>query len=244
MTSEKDLQNLLEEYKFKIEMHCHSNPASPCADFSPEEVVHIYSEIGYDAIVLTNHLNFGLMKDGESAKDYVDRYMEDYYRAAEEAERTGLTLIYGIEARFTENSNDYLVYGVDGQETRNLFPNLATGLSDFRKKNHNDNMIFIQAHPCRHGCLRMEPSLLDGVEVINLHPHHNSMLGFAAKYAKEVGGIIVSGSDFHHPGTAGLGGIYTKTLPGNTFELADILRSGDYLLNLGGLPVIPRYMRK
>lgn len=29
MTSEKDLQNLLEEYKFKIEMHCHSNPASP-----------------------------------------------------------------------------------------------------------------------------------------------------------------------------------------------------------------------
>ena len=95
MTSEKDLQNLLEEYKFKIEMHCHSNPASPCADFSPEEVVHIYSEIGYDAIVLTNHLNFGLMKDGESAKDYVDRYMEDYYRASEEADRTGLTLIYG-----------------------------------------------------------------------------------------------------------------------------------------------------
>lgn len=130
------------------------------------------------------------MKDGESAKDYVDRYMEDYYRAAEEAERTGLTLIYGIEARFTENSNDYLVYGVDGQETRNLFPNLATGLSDFRKKYHNDNMIFIQAHPCRHGCLRMEPSLLDGVEVINLHPHHNSMLGFAANMQKKSAGSL------------------------------------------------------
>ena len=74
------------------------------------------------------------MKDGESAKDYVDRYMEDYYRASEEADRTGLTLIYGIEARFTENSNDYLVYGLDAQETRNLFSNLETGLSDFRKK--------------------------------------------------------------------------------------------------------------
>ncbi len=244
MISVKDLESLFKEYKYKIEMHCHSNPASPCADFSPEEVVNIYSEIGYDAIVLTNHLNYGLMKDGESEEEYVDRYMEDYCRAAEAAGKTGITLIYGIEARFPENSNDYLVYGVDGKETRNLFPNLKTGLSDFRKKYRNDRMVFIQAHPCRHGCLRMEPSLLDGAEVINLHPHHNSMPGFAAKYAEEVGGIIVSGSDFHHPGTAGLGGIYTKTLPEDTFELAEILRSGDYLLNLGGLPVVPRYMHK
>lgn len=51
----------------------------------------------------------------------------------------------GIEARFTENSNDYLVYGVDGKETSKLFPNLKNGLSDFRKEYHNDNMVFIQA---------------------------------------------------------------------------------------------------
>lgn len=244
MFSVKDLQNLSKEYKYKIEMHCHSNPASPCGEFSPEDVVHIYSEIGYDAVVLTNHLHFGLMRDGESAEEYVNRYIEDYYRAVKAAEKTGITIIYGIEARFTENSNDYLVYGVDGKETSKLFPNLKNGLSDFRKEYHNDNMVFIQAHPCRHGCLKMEPSLLDGVEVINLHPYQNSMIGFAAKYAKEVGGIIISGSDFHHPGTAGLGGIYTKTLPGDTYELTDILRSGDYLLNLGGLPVIPQYMQK
>ena len=33
------VRSLSEQYKYKIEMHCHSMPASACGEFTPEEVV-------------------------------------------------------------------------------------------------------------------------------------------------------------------------------------------------------------
>ena len=64
--------------------------------------------------------------------------------------------------------------------------------------------------------MRAEPDLLDGVEVLptSIRVRKGSRTSFAAKFAREVGGVDqASGSDFHHPGTAGMGGIYTAALP-------------------------------
>ena len=47
----------LKKYKYKTEMHAHSMPASACGDIPPEEVVRIYSELGYHSIVLSNHFH-------------------------------------------------------------------------------------------------------------------------------------------------------------------------------------------
>lgn len=234
----------LNKYRYKIEMHCHSNPASPCGDYSPEEVVRIYSELGYDGIVLTNHIKTALKAEGECDRDYVQRYIEDYHKACEAAEKTDLRVIYGMEIRFPGDSNDYLVYGVDEGQTEELFSYLSGDLSSMRRDYKNDGILLIQAHPCRSGCTAAEPSLLDGVEVINLHPYHNSAMAFAARFYQDVGGVVTSGSDFHHPDTAGLGGIYTKKLPRDTHELAQILRAGDYLLDFGGFPMIPWLMKQ
>lgn len=244
MLGNRAIMAALNEYCFKTELHCHSFPASGCGDFSPEEVVRIYSELGYDAVVLTNHFHKKQLSEGESDAEYMRRYTDDYLRACAEGGRLGVRVIFGMEIRFPDSSNDYLVYGVDESDAQELFSYLSGNLAEFRRDYKNDGMILIQAHPCRHGCVRAEPELLDGVEVINLHPFHTNAIGFAAKFAHETGGIITSGSDFHHPGTAGLGGIYTRALPSDTHELAEILRSGDYLLNIGGIPAIPDFMRR
>ena len=48
MFGNKVIMDALSEYRFKTELHCHSFPASGCGDFSPEETVKIYSDLGYD----------------------------------------------------------------------------------------------------------------------------------------------------------------------------------------------------
>lgn len=238
------VRSLSEQYKYKIEMHCHSMPASACGEFTPEEVVRTSAEHGYSGIVLTNHFMRKCICDGESDAEYVDRYLEDYYRARREGERIGLEVILGLELRVRANSNDYLIYGTISREDAIRMIGAADGtLEHFRELvPPSEDKLLIQAHPCRHGCMRAEPDLLDGVEVLNLHPRQKGATSFAAKFAREVGGVITSGSDFHHPGTAGMGGIYTAALPHSGAELVAVLRSGDYLLDIGGIPALPGFM--
>ena len=237
------VRSLSEQYKYKIEMHCHSMPASACGEFTPEEV-RTSAEHGYSGIVLTNHFMRKCICDGESDAEYVDRYLEDYYRARREGERIGLEVILGLELRVCANSNDYLIYGDISREDAIRMIGAADGtLEHFRELvPPSEDKLLIQAHPCRHGCMRAEPDLLDGVEVLNLHPRQKGATSFAAKFAREVGGVITSGSDFHHPGTAGMGGIYTAALPRSGAELVAVLRSGDYLLDIGGIPALPGFM--
>ena len=33
----------IKDYKYKIETHAHTSPMSPCADFTPEEVIKKYA---------------------------------------------------------------------------------------------------------------------------------------------------------------------------------------------------------
>ena len=84
---------------------------------------------------------------------------------------------------------------------------------------------------------------LDGVEVFNMHPGHNSRIGLAALYANEnKGPIITAGADFHHPklNHEGLSALRTENLPEDSFALAKLLRSQDYVLELGrGTIVLP-----
>ena len=49
---------LSEEYRYRIELHAHTNPASGCSDVTPQEMVEIYHTLGYDGIVITNHFQY------------------------------------------------------------------------------------------------------------------------------------------------------------------------------------------
>ena len=89
----------------------------------------------------------------------------------------------------------------------------------------------------RNGMEQVNPELLDGMETFNMHPGHNASIGKVVKYAKENNlKITTAGGDYHHKnrGHEGVSAIRTKVLPADSFELAEVLKSGDYLFEVGG----------
>lgn len=232
-------EQIKEIYPYRTELHAHTTPVSACGEATPEELMSIYSELGYHTIVITNHF-FTDIK-GRSKEEYLEWYIKDYEEAKKASLKYGVKALLGAEIRFTENSNDYLVYGVDYDILSTIYDYLDRGLEAFRKEVKLDKSLLIQAHPFRKGMTLMNPDLLDGVETFNMHPGHNSGVAFALKYAKENKfRITTAGSDFHHlnvkhEGTAAL---RTKELVSDTFELAEVLRKRDYVFELGGEAVI------
>ena len=219
-------------------MHAHTNPVSPCSEVTPDELAEIYSNEGYDAVVLANHYILDLPAfPGLDKQEALDCYIKDYDEFEAACEKRGLKAILGCEIRFTENHNDYLIYGVDRDILSVAYDYFSKGIKAYRTEVKLDKSVFVQAHPFRNGISTAEPELLDGVETFNMHPGHNSRVGIAAKFAKENGfAIKIAGTDFHHPNRnhEGVSALRTKVLPKDSFELAEILKNGDYILEIGG----------
>ena len=233
MTASEIKDILSKEYPFRIELHAHTNPVSGCSEILPEEMAKIYNQKGYDGIVITNHLFPWDAKDKES---YITRHLSGYEETKKAAEGTNLKVYLGAEVRFEENSNDYLIYGVDREILESFFDYYKKGIKAFRTEVKLPNSVFVQAHPFRNGMVRAESQYLDGIETLNLHPNHNSAVAVATRYAKEQGFKIKTiGSDFHHKnvGHEGVSALRTRFLPKDSFEIAEILKSGDYIFEIG-----------
>ncbi len=241
-TLQSNLKAQLEStYKYRIEMHAHTSPVSPCSQATPEEVIRIYSELGYDAVCITNHFVKELFDNANiyqnlTACEQIDRYLQDFEDAKKAGEKYGVTVILGAELRFIENLNDYLLYGSDRDVLLKIYPFLSDTAEHFRRNVTLSDSLFIQAHPFRDMCTLLDPSLLDGMETFNSHIFHNSKVPIAVKSAKDNNiGITVCGSDFHHPGTGneGVSALRTRILPKNSFDLVKILKSRDYVMEIG-----------
>lgn len=232
-------QKLFEEYKYKVELHTHTSPVSACSQIEPEALVHTYKELGCDAVVITNHLSPVLFSHEGSDEDKTEYYLSDYRRAKAEGDKIGIKVILGFEFRLAENNNDYLIYGVKEEDALPIYKYMTGTLKEFREGYKNPDMLFLQAHPFRDGMTQMDVSLLDGIEVFNMHPGHNSRVSLAAKYASDNHLVTVGGSDYHHHGLAGLIFARFKTLPRDSVSLAKLLRSGDYIFDLGGHAIVP-----
>ena len=73
------------------------------------------------------------------------------------------------------------------------------------------------------------------MECFNLHPRHNSAVGLATQYAYEQNlQIKIAGSDAHRVGDQGMAALRTRVLPKDSFEIAEILKSGDFVFEVGG----------
>jgi len=232
-------EQLRREYPYLIETHAHTSPASPCSEIKPESAVRTYHRLGYHGLAITNHFNLLIMPKKREKEKILRAYMQDFEQAREEGERLGMRIYFGVEIRFSENANDYLVYGVDESFLGEAYETLDLGIEAFYERCKSERNLIVQAHPFRDKLVRADPRYLDGIEVFNMHPHHNSRVGLAERYARERGMLMTAGTDYHHPGHEGLAGIRLKTLPQDTFELADRLRSRDFLLQLGGMLVLP-----
>lgn len=227
-------QSLVNEYKFRTELHAHTSPASSCSEIPPEEVAEIYKALGYDAVTIANHFSFSYQDSQKN--EVIERFFSDFEKAEKRGKEIGINVILAAEIRFTENENDYLIYGVTRKMMDEIYDLLPWGVDNFRKVYSMPDSVFLQAHPFRDGMQSVNPAILDGIEVFNLHPNHNSRVGIASVYADEqIFPIITAGSDFHHKNRKheGVSAIRSKFLPKDSFELASLLKSGDFLLEVG-----------
>lgn len=236
-------QSILSEYRYRTELHMHTSPVSTCGDFPADEAVRKYAEAGYDAVTITNHFSymyrFERFEAEPTAEEFVNWYMSDFKTASEAGKKYGIKVILGAEIRFSENMNDYLVYGINEDNLIEIYKRLPYGIENFRRDKGLDDILLIKAHPFRDGIEPTDPALIDGIETFNMHCGHNGRIAKAVKYAKENSfNITTAGSDFHHENGEGLAALRTKVLPEDTYALAEILRKGDYVFEIGENSVI------
>jgi hypothetical protein len=219
---------------FIWELHAHTSPVSNCSEVSPEECVKAYAELNYDGIVITNHFTPDLLTRFKNAGECASWYMEDFKNAEEAGKKYGIKVVLGMEIRFTDNINDYLVHGIDESFVERAYDFLDKGLHTFYQAMHSNDILILQAHPFRDKMVRADLCDLDGIEAFNMHPGHNSRIGFASKYAKEHDLLITAGTDFHHPGHQGMGATVFCENPDSGADLVRLLRERKYSFLIGG----------
>jgi len=227
-----------DEYTYKTELHLHTFPASGCSEILPRTAVKNYKKLGYHSIVVCNHFTPG-MPHMENKNKCLNTYLADYDKAAEAGLKCGLNVILGCEIRFSENDNDYLLFGIDKDVLDFAFDYLNEGIEAFSKAFRNSERLLIQAHPFRNGMTQADPCFLDGMETFNMHPHHNSRVALAAKYARQHDLIPTIGTDYHHPGHEGLCSLLTKTELKTSGDIVTVLKNRDYLFEIGGSILLP-----
>lgn len=212
--------------RYKYDTHVHTSEVSGCGKVGAKDMVRLYSDAGYSGVVVTDHYYKGFFEGlrDKNWSDKVDRYLEGYYNALNEGTRLGFKIIPGMEITFTENMNDYLVYGIDEKflkENKELY---KLGLKGFRKLVEGRGILLFQAHPFRPGMTQGLLELLDGVEVYNGNPRHDSHNQLALDYARSSGLMMMSGSDFHQRQDLARGGIIVDEEIGSSSQLVDIIR--------------------
>lgn len=232
------IRNEIDEYKYKTELHAHSSEVSWCGRVCAAELVRLYAARGADAVVLTNHFFYDMFKD-EGREAFCERYVAEYEKAAELGKSYGINVLFGMEIRFTENINDYLIYGMDTSEVKKAGELVKKGIDVFYREFKTERNVILQAHPFRDNMQPIRPQSVDGIEVFNMHPDQNSRVGLAARYASENNMLISGGTDFHIAGHEGCCMIRTKFKPKTSFDIAEVLKNGDFLFDIGGNIVVP-----
>lgn len=209
----------------KYDTHVHTSEVSYCAKVSAKETVKMYKDAGYHGIVITDHYcdSYFIGLGGLSWNEKIDCYLEGYNIASNAGKKLGLKVILGMEIRFLENANDYLVYGIDEKFLRNNKELYKLSLKEFRGLTKGENILIFQAHPFRPKMITAPVELLDGIEVYNGNPRHNSNNDLAYEYALKNRLRMLSGSDFHRGEGLATGGIIVSESIGDSHEFSDII---------------------
>ena len=215
---------------FKIETHLHTKTSSGCGHLSATEILEGYHAAGYSGLCVTDHyLRYYFDKMGIPnlpPSRRLERFLLGYQELCDAADAYGIRIYKGAELRFDENENDYLFYGWPDQLLSDPDAIFTTGLKEFYPISREVGAVLIQAHPFRAPSVISDFSCLDGIEIYNGHPRHNSNNDLAENVVRENPCLIgTSDSDCHRTPDIARGGIVVKKLPQDETELADILRS-------------------
>ncbi len=231
-------QQLLTAYPYRIELHAHTSPASGCSRVPGDRLAENFKNAGYDAVVITNHFGRGTLVDyyqAKSKEESLEKYLADYDLAKQTGEKIGLKVYLGAEIRFENvNDNDYLLFGMDEELLSVAYDYIDKTPEEFYTEGKDSRTLFVQAHPFRDRMTQLAPEYLDGFEVFNLHPNHNSRIAFAERYAMERHiALRTIGTDYHYETYENLCATRFAELPEDSFALARILRQRDFLCEIG-----------
>lgn len=219
---------------YKIETHLHTTHSSRCGWLDAATLTDAYRAAGYDGIIVTDHFNritFDYLNvDLSSKTDKVKAFLAGYDRMMEEGTKRGLRIYRGAELRFDECDNDYLLFGWPDELLADPEAIFSMGIAAFAPLARAAGALIVQAHPYRKACTPAIACYLDGVEVINRNPRHDSHNDRAAEYAQQFGLLGLCGSDCHRIEDVGVGGILTEELPADSNAMAALIRSGRFTL--------------
>ncbi len=219
---------------FKTELHLHSKEVSHCGKASAKEIVRFYTEADYNTVVLTNHMSkFTFRKENEGAWDGMTwqekvTFFVDGHKKLEEAADGKLNVILGMELRFHKCPNDFLVYGATEEFLRRSEDLMELSLKKVKPIFESEGILIYQAHPFRNGMEIMKPELLDGIEVFNGHPAHDSRNNIARLWAEKFNLPGICGSDYHHTYQTPCAGILTDSEIKTNEDLLNVLRTRNY----------------
>ena len=219
--------------KYLYEMHFHTKNTSNCANVKAKDAVEEYIKAGYDGIVVTDHLSPSTyMKYGRellSWKKKVDFFLRGYKEALKTADGR-IPVLLGMELRFrtSEGDNDYLVYGINEEFLYNTPELLNLNSKKFYELCQKNGFLVFQAHPFRVGMKVTNPKYLDGIEIFNGNPRHNSSNDIAEMWAKKYDLMVTSGSDYHEYEDLGTGGIWFNKEIKDNKTLIEELNKRDY----------------
>lgn len=214
---------------YKTEAHIHTLEVSRCGKTPAAKIVGLYAERGFDTIFITDHINSNFPSwDGLSWVEKVDKFFTGYEAARKEGERLGVRVLFGAEIAFQSpgvSSNDYLVYGIDRDFLIGLEEYHGKTIKEFYPYAKAHGVTVLQAHPYREGCFPT-PDYVDGCEIFNAHPRHNSHNDKALALAKERGFIMTVGSDVHMEGDVARAYIMTDEPITSAEEYIEAIRCG------------------
>lgn len=216
----------------KIELHSHTAHSSRCGQVDAAQSVRMHAEAGYGAMVITDHFNNENLEYFPGTPiEQVRAWLGGYEEAKAAGEREGIRVLFGLEARLQDCDNDYLILGAEPNFVLENPRLHYLSLPELHRLCGEYGALLIQAHPNRKVCHLAPAEDLDGVEVANGNPRHDSRNDLTLAQAEEhPEWIRTSGSDFHRPEDVDHGGIETEMDIHTSAELAECLRCGRYKL--------------
>ena len=196
---------------FKLETHCHTSEVSGCSRLPAVQLVTQLKRSGYGGAVITDHFHHGYFDSlTGSWTQKIDCFLSGYRAACEAGAQAGLHIYCGLEFRTTTSDNDYLLFGATPELLYSTPELHRYTIPQLRALADREGLLLVQAHPFRTGLTREDPALLDGVEVFNGHPRHDSRNPLALEFAAAHPHLIrTSGSDYHRTQDLATGGIET-----------------------------------
>lgn len=211
----------------KVETHAHTAEISPCGRLEAAELVRLYKEADFDVLVITDHFSryWPGLSEPVPWREKVNRFFRGYELAREAAENTALTVLPAMEITLDGTPEDYLVYGLGRERLYGLEDLTSADPGELAAAMKEAGAVIVQAHPYRSGLTPSRPPLIQGMEVYNGNPRHDSQNAMARAWAGANGLIMTSGSDVHQIQDVARGGMVFDGQIGDMDDFLGALRS-------------------